>query len=256
MHRTILPSPPPHRTAPELLTEDEEEEAAVVVEDLITEDEDDVPLVSLGQRFLSDSQFGAVATWVVASPAPGPRQVGELEEEGEVEELEELLKDSPRGSDTTAGSSQGTSKAAGSFWGSSRVASGQGSMAGGSSMGTSKAGGSWAGSRGTREDTRRVMDDSRGTRGQLDDTADEFDRMVVTPRREGEASLRLRLSLSQEVQEEEQEEVQATPEEPRPPSPMSMAGGDTLLEPPGGLNLDGAPHSTTLDSTTRYPSPS
>ena len=108
------------------------------------------------------------------------------------------------------------------------------------------------------------MEDTRDTRGQLDDTADEFDRMVVTPRREGEASLRLRLSLSQEVQEEgqegqeelqEEEEEQPPPEEPRPPSPMSMAGGDTLLEPPGGLNLDGAPLSTTLDSTARSRGP-
>ena len=279
----------------DLLTDDGEGAAG----DLLTEDEasnspsDSVPLVSLGRKFLSDSQFGAVASWVVESPGAS-RQ----EREKEDRLVEDLLRDTPEvarqnpssfsSSRVSGGSSQQTSKA-GLSEGTSKAdfSSSQGtSRADLSSQGTSKAGGSW------------------NKLENLDDTVDEFDKMCLTPKAKtsfSDAPKELRVSIqvtpqnrpvsprarkiSSKVQsnknpktglgstsntrEASSDEVESQQESLhlrlspsqddqtslRPPpsshSPLSMAGGDTMLMPNATLNLDGlgSGGSVTLNST-------
>ena len=91
----------------ELLTDDGEGAAG----ELLTEDEasnspdDEVPLVSLGKKFLSDSQFCAVATWVVESPGAATRlELARLAKEEEERLISDLLRDSPDGSNSNQAS--------------------------------------------------------------------------------------------------------------------------------------------------------
>ena len=273
----------------DLLTDDGEGAAG----DLLTEDEatnspsDSVPLVSLGRKFLSESQFGAVASWVVESPGASRLQLARQEEREEEDRLvDDLLRDTPAGatqksssfssSRVSGGSSQQTSKAG---------LSERTSKADSSSQGTSKAGGSW------------------NTMASLDDTVDEFDQMCLTPKAKtsfSDAPKELRVSIqvtpqtrpvsprarkiSSKVQsnnpradlgptsnvreapsdeaESQQESLhlRLSPSQDdqsslRPPpsshSPLSMAGGDTMLMPNATLNVDGlgSGGSVTLNST-------
>ena len=280
----------------DLLTDDGEGAAG----DLLTEDEaspdspsDNVPLVSLGRKFLSESQFGAVANWVVESPgASGRLQLARQEKEEEDRLVEDLLRDTPEtqkpssfsSSRVSGGSSQQTSKA-GLSEGSSRAdLSSQGTSKDLSSQGTSKAGASW------------------NQMASLDDTLDEFDKMCLTPKAKtsfsaasksisiqvtpqnrpararkispqiqpsnnqraghGSTSSTREAAASAEVESRQESlHLRLSPSQDdqssiRPPpsshSPLSMAGGDTMLTMPNAtLNLDGVGSggSVTFNST-------
>ena len=303
----VLGSDPEEEVAVEeqgdLLTDDGEGAAG----DLLTDDEasnsptDTVPLVSLGRKFLSDSQFGAVASWVVESPGASRLELARQEREEEDRLVEDLLRDTPEGngvkpnsfssSRASGGSSQQTSKA-GLSQGTSKadISSQASSKTGLSSQGTSKAGGSWS------------------KLPSLDDTVDEFDKMCLTPKAKtsfSDAPKNLQISIqitptqrpvsprtskirsqnsrsadhrstsklgkaiadgddgnSQEESHQgslhlrlspSQEDASSLHPPPSNHSPLSMAGGDTILSnvPNATLNLDGlgSGGSVTLNST-------
>ena len=145
---------------------------------LVSDSDDDVPLVQLGRDFLSDTQFGKIVNWVQHSPFSSKLELSKasndtsssISQPNSDQEIESLLKSDPEDGDVRPSwaaplprsnrseYNQGTSKAGGSW---NRTGTTKTGTSGLDSQGTSKAGGSWNRTGTTKTETSGL--DSQGT---------------------------------------------------------------------------------------------